>query len=432
MNDAEKMDELLAQKLQNLDTGFEERKWEQAQKLIEAYEAKEKRRRFFYIYLGIAGLMLSLGFAIWALSGSGKHGLSVGPTTHSESVTPLVSSSDSVSKASVIHAPASKSMNAESPSANSIRSASDSVSSPSGPAESVSAEIAHKKLPVYSGAKMTASVGSTHAQSADFSKTKKVATPEATESGSTKRIAIAGLTFPLKQDSILTLNPLKPDSPEVSSITDSIAGPVLAEVNESGGPGWNLYLGGGINYLLGSSLQPAGGLFLTRAFSHRWEFGTGLQYTAIHGSSKNLQTLSTDTFSFGIKSTQTQITAEKLHYLVIPLFARFKAFGQIHILFGANASYLITSTDRITTTQTAYNTVLSNNSRKDHGYIQGYQLYDAGLLGGMEWDFWKRFSSGIYFNYGLLNLTKASYFGNVPAFRNNSIEFLIRYQLIKH
>ncbi|HXC06976.1 MAG TPA: hypothetical protein VNZ86_19590, partial [Bacteroidia bacterium] len=152
---------------------------------------------------------------------------------------------------------------------------------------------------------------------------------------------------------------------------DSIATKqVVPPAEEQGGPAWNFYLGAGMNYLLSSNIQPLGGIFLTRSVAPKWEAGIGLQYTAIHGSTRSLQVITSDTFSFGVKSISTQITAEKLHYLVLPVFARYQAFKQIHLVLGANMYYLLTSTDNISTVQSSYTTTLSTNVHKDHGYTE--------------------------------------------------------------
>ncbi len=484
MNESEKMDDLLARKLQSHRVDFEEAKWDQALKLIEADEQRKKRRWFFFISLGSLGLALAIATGLWLFSGTNKSAALAIPTTPPINNTPSGSPNPSVSTIQQSSAPPpavshpSSVISAADPAKGGVASPVSSVPVKESVPEKYFSANASDKAATSSSAvnKRNTSTGisaaitssgnrSLSGSSADNNTGTNANTPtppastiskpaESTvNSVSDKHVSSVQQNdspAPGSDSATTALSPADANKPTLTAIdsikpstmvkqdssqktVDSIAtNHVVPPAEEQGGPAWNFYLGAGMNYLLGSNIQPLGGIFLTRSIAPKWEAGIGLQYTAIHGSTRNLQVITSDTFSFGVKSTSTQITAEKLHYLVLPVFARYQAFKQIHLILGANMYYLLTSTDNISTVQSSYTTTLTTNVHKDHGYTEGYQLYDIGLTAGVEWDFWKRFSCGAYFNYGLMNLINQSYFPNVPAFKNNSMQVLLRYQLFKH
>jgi hypothetical protein len=528
MNESEKMDDLLARKLQSQHTDFEEAKWEQALKLIEANELKKWRGKIFFLYLSVLVLALAVAGAFW-LYYSSEHPAAASSAAHqTKQAAPLAPvqsgkygkpETSGNGEPAAVGSPASRTPGmlapgtleeASAPSAAEAVNHAAASSSPSSPIPSPDGNSAEKKntvtkeLPksvspamkspsvvtdnrtLASPASMgneknknkktsvpVASVGNAEATAGPESNAKKGAkkpsednakntnqtattiseknpagvsdistpslqkTPASAAGPGTLALAktkdrVVNSTVPpssLPSDSAKAVQASKKDSAKAAPVSTAIAPVPATESTDRSSKMWCLSLGAGVNYLLGATINPTGGIFLTRAVSKRWEVGTGLQYTALRGSSHAVNTVVADTFSFGVKNTNTQITNNKLHYLVLPLFVRVEIISQVHALLGLNVYYLFTSTDNIATTETYYSTVLSSSSHKGHGYTQGYLLYDAGLMAGAEWNFFKGFSAGVYFNYGLLNITDKTYFGNSPAFKNNSIQFMIRYHL---
>ncbi|HXC04931.1 MAG TPA: outer membrane beta-barrel protein, partial [Bacteroidia bacterium] len=200
---------------------------------------------------------------------------------------------------------------------------------------------------------------------------------------------------------------------------------------------WSLFLHAGINWQLPSSLSPLYGISLSRDLGPHYKIGAGLSYTTLQGaagipSSSSSKTYRYDSLTHITDSTTTTATfkrnAGQLQYLTMPVFIRYNGGKSTHVVLGANIYYLLRSTYSTTQTILVNGQEQSSTTLTLHAIPPGYLRYDIGLWGGLEQDIWKRFSAGLYFNYGLLQISGKNS-GNGPAMKNNSVQFILRYNL---
>jgi hypothetical protein len=504
MNSEKKFDDLIAKKIQTLQPEFEESKWEQAEKLIEADERKKKNRTFFFLSIVALGLISGLTVLLMSNGGSQK----ALNKTHVNPVSAFPDTLHTVASAGIIHAVSRPPVSSESGRSNASistekkdkeithspekpetnKSTADKIDprhSDATPHQSrvpsiavntgrANANAPHNKTQNSPAASLPepAQVQENSNSSSPRSKTEKSLAAESADNksktqpsnsenpvkeeilsktdktiantGAEKRDSteksippVADTVKPVSRtDSVQTFASAKTDSIKKANPGDSVnaAHNTPAAGNESPAKKWNVFLAGGVNYLPGTTITPIAGIAVTRSLTPRWTMGAGLHYTSIAGPStvyKTSVSIPEDSIHL-IRSNNTEISTRKMHYLVLPVFAQFTFLKQWHALAGVNLSFLFSTNNTVSNYELVSQVKTNEVVSLQNGRMEGLTRYDIALLGGLERVFFDRISTGLYLNYGLINLISPANTGSPSVYKNASAQFVLKYRLFSH
>lgn len=172
------------------------------------------------------------------------------------------------------------------------------------------------------------------------------------------------------------------------------------------------------------------GLMYNRYLGLKWQLGLGLGYTRVNSDSLN-KTYATEKYSFGVTSTQTTISTQALHYLDIPVIARYELLNRLWLMGGINTSLLLNTSNRV---QEYGYTSLSGGtvtSRDATAYRNGFSSFDIQLMLGAEFSLAERWKLGLLYNTGLVDVTLNSYYNNRMVNRNTRLQVYLRYDLFR-
>lgn len=193
---------------------------------------------------------------------------------------------------------------------------------------------------------------------------------------------------------------------------------------------WNFSVVGGGNFVNSFSFNPIQGIEISKPVTPHLEIGTGAYYTYLSIHSGGVKTIITHTeYDFGYKADVTEIKTNKLHYAVIPVYAKYKINDKNAFIFGANMFALFTASNSVTSYRESYGVKQGVVSKKTAGYSNGINTYDIGLLAGYQRHLFWNIGAAIYFNYGLKDIKKNAYYNENKFERNISGQFMLTYTL---
>ena len=141
-----------------------------------------------------------------------------------------------------------------------------------------------------------------------------------------------------------------------------------------------------------------------------------LLYSA-RGGVNSQKTYAKKYYDFGSSSTQTTVECQRMVYLELPVLANYGVANH-NFMVGPSFSYLVTSLNKVTTTNESLTGEGSTDEKAEWGHTEGFKKYDFSIVAGYEYSLKSKLNVGVRLNYGLIDITDNEYFGN-DSFDNN-------------
>ena len=103
----------------------------------------------------------------------------------------------------------------------------------------------------------------------------------------------------------------------------------------------------------------------------------GLMYTSINHLSATSHTSTTTRLKFGEEVDATVVTAQNMHYLLMPLKLNYSLSRNDFVCFGYTIAYLLDVDSKIETYSTRLNYASEPVVSKSRGYSKGFNPYDG-------------------------------------------------------
>lgn len=171
---------------------------------------------------------------------------------------------------------------------------------------------------------------------------------------------------------------------------------------------------------------PYFGIQYQHLFSQKWQLNTGLGYSYVKANNLNKE-YSKQQYSFGLASKSTNISTDRLHYLELPVLAKYSAFDKLTIVTGASLSYLLNTNNTIINTNNT-NTI---EQTKANQYRRGINPFDVQIQFGVEYKINNNLHLGLLANAGLLDVSKNNYYNSAVFNRNNRLQLYIKYDFLR-
>ena len=176
--------------------------------------------------------------------------------------------------------------------------------------------------------------------------------------------------------------------------------------------------------------SPTAGVYVNFPVSKNLSLGTGFNYWSrgnINASSSGDSTV----FNFGFQEITTTDFVSRATYLEIPLLLRYRIKEKHIAEIGGNFSYLLTArgsrtvkiSDDFGTTDLSYNVT--------DGYKSWLNSSDVALRLGYHYQWNKRGTIGLQWQYGLMDVTPDNIYDNIIFDRNHQFKVVLGYDLIR-
>lgn len=162
-------------------------------------------------------------------------------------------------------------------------------------------------------------------------------------------------------------------------------------------------------------------------FNSKWQLGAGLAYSVMNGGLQ--KQYSVNRHAFGETRTELTIQTTRLHYLELPLTARYNFNDKLFFTGGVNAGYLLGIKGRVNENNTGVFTKTPGYSHKAEDYMSGLKSWDLQLQLGAEMRYKKQFYLGGLISGGLLDIGNNGYYSNSAFERNLRLQLYLRYEL---
>ena len=136
-------------------------------------------------------------------------------------------------------------------------------------------------------------------------------------------------------------------------------------------------------------------------------------------------------YNFGKQVETTTITAQRLYYLEMPVYAHYYLGGRHSILGGISANYLLQAKSEVSSTTVSEYTE-SSQSESSFGYVNGIENWDFALTAGYEFMLSQKLTVGARASYGLTDISKNNYYNNDVFDRNVMLRVMLKYQLFNY
>ncbi len=418
MNEKEAFEDIIASKFSEAEFPFDEGNWDHAEDMISSYRTKQKRRRTGFVFFsGIAlGVLVMLPFVNRINNNTDN--------VIAEAVKPGAENANS----DILNTIGSQNSEQNDVPAENTESATPALSplntiheqeSVNGPAETSDVQpLAHNfgkavKQRMHKGKHNgTNTSTAAHSAIAPNNQLDSIVPDKNNMSMLTRLESMANLTKDSIETVVLLDAPEKPMAPPVSMLP------------------WNFSAVAGGNCVNGFSCNPIQGIEISKAIRPYLELGTGAYYTYLSINSGAVKTITTHTeYGFGYKADVTEIKTNRLHYVVIPVYAKVNVDDKNSFIIGANAFALLTASNSVTSYRESYGQKQETVSKKTTGYSNGINSYDIGLLVGYKRHLFWNIGASIYFNYGFMDIKKNEYYNSSKFERNMSTQFMLTYKL---
>ncbi len=456
MNEKEEFEDIIASKFSDAEFPFDEANWDAAEEMISLHRTKEKRKRIGFIFLsGIAlGIIIMLPFVIklnddsktpivevtttliqkenWVDTSTTETHLK--KTIEHEVIKKNTVQSETNSKSHLAKTPVEKTISKDELKkeiAAKLDKVKDAHSNLITVASVEKLNNAHKtikhkrtnKKHIAEPSHINFSAGLKHNNNVN-------AKPIEPNIAETK-----GLQFP-KESKCVVLNKIEQSTiPAIDSVPNVVSlsstEKLDAILNKKGLPqAWSISAALGGNFVNGFSFSPIQGLEVSKGITSRLEIGTGAYYTYLSLKLDNIKTIVTHiNYDFGYQSDVTEIKTNQLHYVVIPVYAKYNVNDKNTFIAGANLFALFTASNSYNTYSESYGQKTNLTSKKASGYANGINNYDIGILLGYKRKLFGNLGAALYFNYGLMDIKKNAYYNQNKFDRNVSTQFMLTYKL---
>lgn len=175
---------------------------------------------------------------------------------------------------------------------------------------------------------------------------------------------------------------------------------------------------------------PYFGIQYQRLLSTKWQLNTGIAYTIVQANALSKQ-YNKEQYSFGLTQEQINIATNRLHYLELPLIAKYKALNNLSVVGGANLSYLLTTDNTIKTNSSTTLGGKTFGEEKGSQYRRGINSFDVQMQFGLEYKLNTNLHLGILTNTGLTDVSKNNYYNTTVFNRNSRLQLYIKYDFIR-
>lgn len=195
-----------------------------------------------------------------------------------------------------------------------------------------------------------------------------------------------------------------------------LAGANLAQSqkeNESNSFSGNEFVGVGFDYLLKGRFSVAANLI----YQPRYGVDATKNFTAVN-------------YNFGKQETTTTVSAKRLYYLELPVYASFHA-GRHTISAGPSVSYLLNANNDVQITTTNAFGDDTQTSDQEMGHTEGLNRWDIAVAAGYEIKVFEKLSLGARASYGLTDVTNNDYYQSNTDHRNLMFRFMLKYDIVE-
>ncbi len=201
-----------------------------------------------------------------------------------------------------------------------------------------------------------------------------------------------------------------------------------------------LWVEAGGDYLLGwdnggkkdaNGLNIIGGLNFTHLFTNKIGVSIGAQYNSISNIKGCIYSAQRTTYEFGDVRDITNVSTQKLHYLVAPIKFHFVINNNNTIGAGVNIAYLINSKSSVETYTQKLNTQSNRKVETSPGYYNGFASPDVQLSVFYKRRIYKGLGVNTEFIYGLSDVKNDAFFNSAEAKqRTMGFKLTLTYDLI--
>jgi Outer membrane protein beta-barrel domain len=456
MNDKEPFEDIIASKFSEAEFPFDEANWDAAEEMISSHRTKEKRRRIGFIFLsGIAlGIIAMLPFVI-KLNDDSK-------TPIAEHITAPIH--ETITNNTLIVETQTKNSTGHELANNNITTSETNTESrlEKSPAEkNISKDELKKEIADELGKVKNTHPSLTTAASVEkLNDADKIIKPKRTNKKHIAESSHISFSTGFKLNNNVNAKPIETKIPETEDlqlpqeskcvVLNKLEQPTIPAIdslpniaslssteklddvlNKKGLPKpWSVTAAFGGNFVNGFTLSPIQGLEVSKGITPRLEIGTGAYYTYLSLNSGNVKAIVMHTnYDFGYQSDVTEIKTNKLHYVVIPVYAKYNVNDKNTFIAGANIFALFTASNSYNTYSESYGQKTNLTSKKASGYANGINNYDIGVLLGYKRKLFGNLGAALYFNYGLMDIKKNAYYNQNKFDRNVSAQFMLTYKL---
>lgn len=418
MNEKEPFEDIIASKFTEAEFPFDEGNWDNAEEMLDSYRTKQKRRRIGFVFFsGIAlGVLIMLPFMQINKTDNVIAEVADTPSdnTNSEGLNTVVQHQSGQSDMENVVE------NAATP----VTTATE-TNNEQGVTNGESQSSDTKKL-IGPNFRNTVKQRIRNAKQTGITSSSTAVVPSTTSSEALENIPTEEEKLTV-WDKIKNTIVLTQDTLETIALLDAPEKPLPPPISMLP---WNFSAVAGANYVNSFSCNPIQGIEISKAIKPYLEVGTGAYYTYLSIRSGGVKTITTHTeYGFGYKADVTEIKTNKLHYIVIPVFAKCNVDDKNSFIIGANMFTLLTSSNSVTSYRESYGQKQGAVSKKTSGYSSGINTYDVGLLVGYKRHLFWNIGASVYFNYGLMDIKKNKYYNETKFERNISGQFMLTYKL---
>ncbi len=438
MNEKEEFEDIIASKFSEAEFPFDEANWDNAEEMISSFRKKEKRRRFGFVFFSgiVLGIIVMLPFVIKLNEKPSNPIVEViNPSNENSNTQPLNTGTQPENKTKEINEGEPNAVTKEIAEVIKKEKSNDLLIDRS--STNIEQKIAEepaltghlsgnkiRKNRTYAGQLVSHNSGIRMKQrKLKFQPVLTTHLPASITAAEPNKQELSLLekldnTIIPEKDSIQTVALLSDPENIVNKNKSSLMHP------------WTFSAAMGGNYVNSFSFNPIQGIEISKSISSHFEIGTGVYYTYLTINSGAVKTIITHSnFDFGYQKDVTEIKTNKLHYAVIPVFAKFNLNDKNSFIMGANMFALFTSSNSVTTYKEVYGEKQASVTKKTSGYSNGINTYDVGLLFGYKRQLFGNLGAAIYFNYGLMDIKKNDYYNENKFERNISGQFMLTYKL---
>ncbi|HYG16005.1 MAG TPA: porin family protein [Bacteroidia bacterium] len=163
-------------------------------------------------------------------------------------------------------------------------------------------------------------------------------------------------------------------------------------------------------------------------FNSKWQIGTGVAYSVLNGGGLQKH-YSVSRHTFGETHTELTIQTTRLHYLEMPVTARYNFNDKLFFTGGISAGYLLGIKGSVDENSTGVFAKEPGYSKQASDYRGGLKPWDLQVQLGAEMRYKKQFYLGGLISGGMLDIGNNRYYNNTAFERNLRLQLYIRYEL---
>lgn len=201
-------------------------------------------------------------------------------------------------------------------------------------------------------------------------------------------------------------------------------------------PKWFVFAEGGLSYSFGyknpglrdgNGFNPVAGLFISNALTNKISVGLGAQYNQVSQMEYSTKVSKVTSYHYTEESDVTEITPQKLYYMVFPIKISYELNKNNCIGLGYNLGYLINASSKVETYHTGIKNTTDYKATRSLGYTQGLNTLDKQLTVF----YCRRLAQKLWFNgelyYGLSDVKDNNFFKSDVKEKNSGIKLTLMY-----